>query len=1199
MVWSPARLENVLKRDFRVPEPQPMNSIVPVRRTLISVAAVAAVMLASIPATVVHAAPVVWTGFATSALWSDALNWSPQGTPADGDDLVFGSAPARTSTIFDIVRTFSSLSFSADAPLFTTHVLGSGAQLAFSGVGIRSLDTLGTATGRQTFFADAGSTGGTILFTNGSGINVGSAQFARPVDITAQGGSVAGAVGGHIVFQDTSTTSDTTFDVVRAAGATVAGASGGDIIVRDNALLTRLASLVVAGGSSGGAAGGRASFLGQSQLAGGASIQAGQSGGLGGRVDISGNAVALGTSSIYAEGGQSALAGSEAVARLRDDARMIGAAYLGAGGVAGANGGKIEFFDRSSHDTSSFPATAGSLGIYNVGAVAPGAGGGALVFHDDSAIRGSHLVIANQTAEFVAPGASAGSTSFLDRTRAGQVEIDNAGAGGAGAAGGATYFRHQSSAANATITSLGGLAFGAAGGSTAFSDSAGAGAASLHNAGGSAAGALGGTLDFKNASRAGTATIVNTPGEVPGATGGVTTFWDNTGAGGAFISNDTSFSVAGGGAGRSYFRNSASAQQASIDNQGGLAFPAALTAFYDDASAGSARITNFGGKAAGVYGGFTQFFDRASAGTASIVTAGGGFNGSFGGVVQFFGDSTAAGARIDLRSALVAGAGGASAFFSQNASAGSASFTVQGAQVNTVRGPEAASVTFEGDASAANASFIIGGNLLAFGSPARVLFNDGSTAADASFTTLAGFDAGGKLSFEGSTAQLSIAGHARITNGSRATASASTGDFGGATLFLAHSSADHATITNQAGRTAFGAQTVFRADSTAADATIVNAGGSAGESGGITFFQDTSSAGRAVITNRAGAMRANGLALFSNTASAAQSAITANGASVNGDVGGRVTFTDNARAAQSTLIAEGGSGGGAGGRIEFKLQATGGPARVVLNAGSTADTGGLLDISGVDVWLAVGSIEGGGTVNLGARSLIVGGNGRSTTFSGVIRGDTPPVFPSLTVQAESLTLTGANLYAGRTSIGDGLNANSGKLVVANTTGSATGSGAVVIERGGTLAGSGFVAGPVTLLDGGTIAPGDPVTLTLQDRLVWNGGGVIRLVIGADDAGSDHLVVHSLVRGSTGSFTFQLIDAGFTAGASYALLQFDQIEGFAAADFSFAGLAGSFSLANGTLGFTPTAVPEPGSATLFVAGLLGIWQLRRRWARAAH
>ena len=48
------------------------------------------------------------------------------------------------------------------------------------------------------------------------------------------------------------------------------------------------------------------------------------------------------------------------------------------------------------------------------------------------------------------------------------------------------------------------------------------------------------------------------------------------------------------------------------------------------------------------------------------------------------------------------------------------------------------------------------------------------------------------------------------------------------------------------------------------------------------------------------------------------------------------------------------------------------------------------------MWVAVGSIEGGGLVNLGAHSLIVVGP-VATTFSSVTSGTAPEVFPSLTV----------------------------------------------------------------------------------------------------------------------------------------------------------------------------------------------------------
>lgn len=122
-----------------------------------------------------------------------------------------------------------------------------------------------------------------------------------------------------------------------------------------------------------------------------------------------------------------------------------------------------------------------------------------------------------------------------------------------------------------------------------------------------------------------------------------------------------------------------------------------------------------------------------------------------------------------------------------------------------------------------------------------------------------------------------------------------------------------------------------------------------------------------------------------------------------------------------------------------------------------------------------------------------------------------------------------------------------------------------------------------MLDGGFIAPGDPVTLSLNGDLTWNGGGVFRLVLGADAAGSDHLVVHSLVRGTDGAFEFDLVDFGMTAGGSYELLKFDRSADFKSSDFSFIGLAGRFETLDGRLTFTTSAVPEPGSAQLWVLG----------------
>lgn len=1203
-----------------------MNATFAARRTLLSWAAIAALALAPQPGNLARAATVSWTGMGVTSVWSDPLNWSPVGLPAEGSDLAFSGLRLRAISVLDQSRSFGSITFAADAGAFELHVLGESATvLDLNGTGLRNL-TSGTGAARQTLVADAGSTGGTLRFSGNAGVNAGLGQSARAAEITAVGSGVSGQSGGHLLFQDRASIGSDTFDVLRAQGASAVGAAAADISFRGNALADRFSTIVLSGGSAAGALGGAVSFTGQARGAGTITVLSGAAGGAGGRVEVTGFAVLDASASLLLEGTGQPTLGAEAATSLRGDAKLIGSVQNGAGTAFGGVGGRLEFFDRATHDTRGLDPSLGIQIILSSGSSVSGAGAGSVVFHDDSAVLGTQLFIRNATAEDSGLGTVGGSTTFMDRARAGSVTIDNAGTGGSGAVGGTTRFVDQADAQAASLAMRGGTGAAAAGGSaffggvatagaarlqneggaaddalggsTRFTGRATAGAAAIVNGGGAALGARGGVTLFEGLSNAGQASIDNGIGLLDGASGGVTTFAGSSGAGNATISNRSSLNSLNslaGGRGTTLFTESSSAESATIDNLGGIAAINAFTTFSQAATAGNARITNFGGRAAGAGGGDTGFVDQASAGTATLVMAGATADAALGGSSHFFGDATAAGATLDVRGAAVAGAGGGRVDFQNSASAGQAIFLVQGSQADNPGGPEGAIVRFAFTASAANASFAIGGNRFAFGRPGQVQFVDGATAADATITTLAGFDAGGRLTFEGSGSSVASAGRARIINGSRTTGTANNDDFGGATLFLARSSAGQARITNDAGPTAFGAQTVFRSDSTAADATIVNAGGHAGDSGGITFFRDTSNAGRAGIVSQAGAAGANGLTDFGNTASAARSLITLTGASAAGDVGGRVRFADASTAAQATLVAEGGSNGGAGGRIEFLHQATGGSARVVLNAGSSASADGVLDIAGVDVWVTIGSLEGGGRVNLGGRTLIVAGSAQTaTTFSGVIQGSAPPVFPSLSVLGGTLTLTGANLYQGRTGIGDGVNADSGKLVAANTSGSATGSGAVLVERGGTLAGSGLIAGPVTLHSGGTIAPGDPVTLTLRDDLVWDGGGVIQLVVGADDAGSDHLVVHRLVRGDTGSFVFNLIDAGFTPGASYALLQFDELEGFAAADFSVSGLNGSLSLGDGTLGFT-AAVPEPPMAALLIAGLLCIRLRGRRLA----
>lgn len=86
----------------------------------------------------------------------------------------------------------------------------------------------------------------------------------------------------------------------------------------------------------------------------------------------------------------------------------------------------------------------------------------------------------------------------------------------------------------------------------------------------------------------------------------------------------------------------------------------------------------------------------------------------------------------------------------------------------------------------------------------------------------------------------------------------------------------------------------------------------------------------------------------------------------------------------------------------------------------------------------------------------------------------------------SQTLASASTYTGGTTI------NQGALIVANGTGSATGSGPLAVNATGVLGGSGSVAGAVTVASGGKVAPGTGVGNLTVDALDLDAGSTLDL-----------------------------------------------------------------------------------------------------------
>jgi autotransporter-associated beta strand protein len=161
--------------------------------------------------------------------------------------------------------------------------------------------------------------------------------------------------------------------------------------------------------------------------------------------------------------------------------------------------------------------------------------------------------------------------------------------------------------------------------------------------------------------------------------------------------------------------------------------------------------------------------------------------------------------------------------------------------------------------------------------------------------------------------------------------------------------------------------------------------------------------------------------------------------------------------------------------------------------------------------VTIGSLEGVGTVNLGANNLTVGsdnqGNSQSKTFSGVIQDN--GAGGSLTkLGRRRLVLAMSNAYSGGTTI------EGGELFVSNKRGSATGRGPVNVAAG-RLGGTGIIAGPVTVgasRVGAELAPGDEGamgTLTLLKTLTFRSRGSYLFDINSNDATSDQLIANGV------------------------------------------------------------------------------------------
>jgi autotransporter-associated beta strand protein len=302
-------------------------------------------------------------------------------------------------------------------------------------------------------------------------------------------------------------------------------------------------------------------------------------------------------------------------------------------------------------------------------------------------------------------------------------------------------------------------------------------------------------------------------------------------------------------------------------------------------------------------------------------------------------------------------------------------------------------------------------------------------------------------------------------------------------------------------------------------------------------------------------------------------------------------------------------------------------SNTALGTGTVALNGGVLQSSGGNPTLANAVSLNTDTTISGSNAFTLGGaftlngfksltvtNTAQTTISGAIGESSLSIL--IKQGSGELQLTGANTYTGGTLIG------AGTVRINNLTGSAFGTGAVTVASGAILAGEGSFTGALQL--NGTYSPGNSPGIANTGAQIWAGGGgyVWELNNASDDPDDKGITYDWMniggalnITATTGSkFTIYVtsLTAGNAAGATpgfvygttyhWVIASATSITNFSADKFAIDTSA--FYNEVNTTGFTVTkvdndivltytAVPEPSTYAIGIAGLLGAVILFRR------